>query len=102
MAPFLLVAIILQIGLERALIFTLAREDRPPMLQHLIGEDEDYRRERSKNRRRATILSLVITGMLVPTPFWDYIRLAGQAIGLTAVGIFLFGALYLLYLVLSG
>ncbi|MFB6147650.1 MAG: hypothetical protein ABEJ66_02090 [Candidatus Nanohaloarchaea archaeon] len=70
-APFLLIAILIQIGLNRALIFTLA--DDPPTVGALLGADP-YKSEREKIRKRSLILSLVITGILVPTPFFRYIN----------------------------
>ncbi|MFB6191593.1 MAG: hypothetical protein ABEJ64_04145 [Candidatus Nanohaloarchaea archaeon] len=68
-APFLLITLVFQIGLERALMFTLA-EDRNAWL----GRDPNYKRERKKIKKRSLILALVITGMLVPTPFFRSIN----------------------------
>lgn len=69
-APFLLITLVLQIGLERALMFTLA-DDRSAW----FGQpNPNYRRERKKIKKRSMILALVITGMLVPTTFFQSIN----------------------------
>ncbi|MFB6190459.1 MAG: hypothetical protein ABEJ91_02710 [Candidatus Nanohaloarchaea archaeon] len=69
-APFLLITLVLQLGLERALMFTLA-DDRSAW----FGQpNPNYRRERKKIKKRSMILALVITGMLVPTTFFQSIN----------------------------
>lgn len=84
-APFLLIAIVLQVGLERALIWTMADND-----QNLINNTR--KKEKERNRRRATVLSLVITGILVPTKFFQYINDATAAVfgGMIYLVFFLF------------
>ncbi len=67
-APFLLIAILLQIALQRALMFTLADSDGLETI--LTGSDQEKRRI----RRQSMILSLVITGMIVPTTLFQYIN----------------------------
>lgn len=69
-APFLLITLVLQIGLERALMFTLA-DDKSAWFGQ---QNPNYRKERKKIRRRSLVLALVITGMLVPTTFFQSIN----------------------------
>jgi hypothetical protein len=69
-APFLLITLVLQIGLERALMFTMA-DDRSAWFGQ---QNPNYRRERKKIKKRSMILALVITGMLVPTTFFQSIN----------------------------
>lgn len=64
-APFLLIALILQVGLERALRITLADDSLKP---------KERKREIKQNRKRSVILALVITGMIVPTTFFQHIN----------------------------
>ncbi|MDY6774335.1 MAG: hypothetical protein SVS85_03985, partial [Candidatus Nanohaloarchaea archaeon] len=66
-APFLLIALILHVGLYRALLFTLAED--PPTVNSLLVDDP-YEKDRSRIRKQSLLISVVITGMLVPTPFF--------------------------------
>jgi len=59
-APFLLITVILQIGLRRALYFTL--DTNSP----LAGDSE-----KKKARKQATIIALIIAGMMIPTPLFQ-------------------------------
>lgn len=70
-APFLLIALVLQIGLYRGLLFTLA-DDEPTTGALLTGDP--YSKKRKRVRKQSMMLSLVITGMIVPTPFFRKIN----------------------------
>lgn len=77
-APFIFITVLLQLGLNKALQFTLAENDNP------------YRdNENSEIRRNSTIMSLIIVGMMVPTPIFDYVQIATTAIFGSVVTIFL-------------
>ena len=77
-APFVFVTLLFQISLNTTFAYTLADGDK------------------SQYRRITTIMALAITGMLVPSPFWDYIIFASQSIGLIAVTtlVFVFGLIF--------
>lgn len=68
-APFLLIAIIFQRGFERALYYTYG-DDTPSAFP---GKSE----EKEKVRRYSLLMSLAVTGMIVPSPYFrifqDYI-----------------------------
>lgn len=62
-APFLIITLILQIGLNKVLQFTLAENNNP------------YRNKENKRiRKNATIMALLVAGMIVPTPIFHYIK----------------------------
>jgi hypothetical protein len=75
-APFIFVFVLMQYTLSRALHFALDKPGRP------------------ETTKETTLLSLAIVTMLVPSPFWDLIRLSAESLGLLAVlafaGLFLF------------
>ena len=62
--PFLLVALVLRIGFSRALYFTLDTS-------HIPGQ---RKKEKGKIDRQATILSLIIAGMMIPTPAFQHLN----------------------------
>jgi hypothetical protein len=68
LAPFLLITIILQTGFERALRFAFADDDDPTLLD--LTED----RRPPGIKRKSMVMALAVTGMLVPTPFFQYIN----------------------------
>lgn len=74
-APFLFVTLLLQIALNQVLKHTVAKGSAP-------GDGPD-------TSKFATIMALSITAMLVPSPFWDYIILSGNLIGVISVTILL-------------
>lgn len=76
-APFLFVTIILQLGLNKVLQFTLAENNNP------YRDEED-----PEIRRNATIMSLIIGGMMVPTPIFNYVQIATTAIFGSIVAVF--------------
>lgn len=91
-APFLLVAILFQIGIQRALMFTLD-EDKNKWL----GSNVEYKKEKKKLKRQSLIMSLVITGMLVPTPFFKYIN-GYVSLIFGSMFYILFGAVFLAFI----
>lgn len=96
-APFLLVTIILQMGLYRAMIFTFA--DSPSLSEELSGDSK----EKARIRKQAMMMALIIAGMLVPTPFFGMINDVVAVIFGGAVYVFLAVILgYFLLAVFSG
>jgi len=91
-APFIVIALLLQLSLRRALRFAYAEDDNPSML-NLVENN------RPPVDRYATVMSLAITAMLIPTPFWDYVILAINSLGVIAVGGLVVLFLYMAYLV---
>lgn len=78
-APFLLITILLQIGIERALYFTLDTSGLPTQ----------NKTEKKKAKKQATIIALMIAGMMVPTPIFQSMN--------SAVSWIFGGALYILF-----
>ena len=68
-APFLLITIIFQIGIQRALMFTLDEDGTK-----WFGRDPQYEKQRKKIKQQSTIMALVIAGMMIPTQAFDMIR----------------------------
>ena len=93
-APFLLITMILRIGLKKALMFTFDANNNHP----IHGSDKQARKQASKY---STVMSLLITGMLVPTPFFQNFDLWISAIfGGTIYlifSLFLISVLYIIY-----
>lgn len=82
-APFIFVTILLHLALSQALHFTLVdRGDRYYWRRHP--------RDKPPVRRMSMIMSLAITGMLVPTPFWTLIQSSLNVVGMLAVLVFVF------------
>ncbi|PSG98715.1 MAG: hypothetical protein BRC29_01145 [Nanohaloarchaea archaeon SW_7_43_1] len=89
-APFLFLVILLKFGLEMVLSNVLDSNNAP-----IPGEKPDVSRE-------STLMALTITGMLIPTPFWDYMRLAASSIGLIATGAVILAILFVIYSFIQG
>lgn len=68
-APFLLITLLLQIGIERALKVTLDENK-----SHWYGRDPKYKKKRAKIRKQSTIMALLISGMMVPTAAFQIVR----------------------------
>lgn len=70
-APFLLIAIIFQRGFEKALKFSYADDD--PF------KTSGRKAERKRVRKYSMLMSLTVTGMIVPSPYFqvfqDYIAI---------------------------
>jgi heme/copper-type cytochrome/quinol oxidase subunit 2 len=86
-APFLFVTLLLQITLNAVLRSTIGRGSN--------GHDPNY-------KKFSTVMALSITAMLVPSPFWQYIILAGDSIGVISVSILLLVFVFLFGVVLKG
>jgi hypothetical protein len=82
-APFLFITLLLQIGIERVLFFTLDTGNSP------FGD----KTEKKKAKKQATVISLLIAGMMIPTPIFKNIDL------LTAV--IFGGGIYILVAILG-
>lgn len=71
-APFLLIAIIFQRGFEKALHFSYADNDG-------ISLSGSKKAERKRVRKYSMLMSLAVTGMIVPSPYFqifqDYIAI---------------------------
>lgn len=101
--PFMVVAIILQRGFENALKFTLADDDS---IASVLTENDA---EKKRIRKQSLILSLLITAMAVPTPYWKYIQdifigiafLPAAIMGVLGV-IVVFAVLLIFYFFLTG
>lgn len=90
-APFIFLVVLLKFTLERVLQFVLDTNDHPPWSDN--GESVS---------REATVMSVAIAGMLIPTPFWGYIRLIAGGIGFLASAAVLLVVGYLIFSFLSG
>lgn len=63
-APFLLIALLLQLGLQTALESVL--------LKGLY--DREYRKKKKQIRKHSTLMALAIAGMTIPSPIFKYIN----------------------------
>jgi hypothetical protein len=63
-APFLLIAIIFQRGFEKALSFSLAEDDGNMLVDNRSAE-------RKRIRKYAMLMSLTVTAMIVPSPYFQ-------------------------------
>jgi hypothetical protein len=63
-APFLLIAIIFQRGFEKALSFSLAEDDG-----YMLSNTRSA--ERKRIRKYAMLMSLTVTAMIVPSPYFQ-------------------------------
>lgn len=84
-APFLFIVVLLKFSFERVLEFVLDTNDHP-----LNTEEPDVSRE-------STVMAVAVAGMMIPTPFWDYVRLMASGIGLAATGAVLLVVLFLIF-----
>lgn len=89
-APFIFIVVLLKFSFERVLQFVLDTNDHP-----IRDEEPDVSRE-------ATIMAIAVAGMMIPTPFWDYVRWIGSGIGLAASGAILLVILFLIFAFLWG
>lgn len=89
-APFLFLVILLKFALESVLATILDTNDTP-----IPGDKPDVSKE-------ATLMAVTIAGMLIPTPFWDYMRLAAGSIGLMATAALALAVLFVIYSFLKG
>lgn len=94
-APFIFLTILLQIAYSRAL--RLIFVDDQVDLVDLVGNNRP-----PQVRRQSIMLALATTGILVPTPFWQYVRWAVGSIGLISITLVLAGAILLAYWFFKG
>lgn len=94
-APFIFMSILLQFFLQKVLHFTLRDQDDYPAGIRLTDDRPNVRRE-------STLMAVTITGILIPTPFWTYVRYSIASIGLIAVTMFVGVFLFIVYLFLKG
>jgi uncharacterized membrane protein len=92
-APFIAIAVLLQFVFFKVLVFTLAEDDSSPF--------SSRKSEIAKARKQSMVLSLVITAMMVPSPYWSWIRKAFQGITFAAIIGLSIGLLILVHLALS-
>jgi hypothetical protein len=90
--PFIGIMVILQFGVFNALSFTIATNTSPYRTS---------KSEKAKMRKYSVVLSLIITAMLVPTPYWDIMRTALSGLGILAVGGFFLVVGMVLYYMLG-
>lgn len=95
-APFIFVSILLQILFNRALRFAFVDEDSGDDLLSLVEDN------RPNLNREATLMAITATAILIPTPFWNYVRLATASIGVVTVTLVAAAAFYLLYAFIRG
>jgi hypothetical protein len=100
-APFLLIFLILKVGLERALRFTLDADKK-----HWFGNNPEYKKQRKKIGKQSTLMALIISAMIVPTPAFQIIRkwttFVFGSVTMIFMAIILGGFLYLLAKNLGG
>ncbi len=89
-APFLLIALIFQRGYQRALTYTYADESNNPF------EGYNKKSERKKVRKFSLIMSLATAGIIVPTPWFQIIRLWVANL-FSLIGILFFGAIFVAF-----
>lgn len=92
-APFLFVSILLQILFNRALRFAFVDEDQNRGILDLVENN------RPNLRRESTLMAITATAILIPTPFWDYVRWATASIAVISVTGLIVVILFLFYLV---
>lgn len=89
-APFIFIVVLLKFSFERVLQFVLDTNDHPPW-----DEGADVSRESS-------IMAIAVAGMMIPTPFWDYVRWVASGIGLATAGAVLLVILFLIFAFMKG
>lgn len=94
-APFLFVSFLLRLALMRALRLAFAR-DQDDRIHLLFGEEQ-----RVDVSSEATIMSVAITAMMIPTPAWDMVTVLGQLIGVLPMLIVLGFMAFVGYLVFA-
>lgn len=92
-APFLFIVILLKFGFEKMLMFAFASDDHN--VADMLDEGPSFSKE-------ATLMAVTVAAMLIPTPFWDYVRLLGGSIGLAATVAVLLALLFVIFSFLKG
>lgn len=87
-APFLFIVILMKFAFERVLEFTLVGNNDRPNPWDDSGENVS---------REATLMAIAVTGMMIPTPFWSYVRTVASSLALVATSAVLLVLLFLIY-----
>ena len=95
-APFLFVTILLQVLFERALRFAFVDEDQNRDMLSLVSNNNP-----PSVRKESTLMALAAAGILIPSPFWGYVRFATASIPTIAISVIVIGFLYWAYKFLS-
>lgn len=94
-APFLFLSVLLHFVLVRVLHFTLRDEEYAPYNPY------GYHEKQPNVRRYSLLMSVVITGMLIPTVLWDYMVWAIRFLGAASMTVFAGIVLFVLYMMVS-
>jgi len=84
-APFIFIAILLQFAFAKVFHFILHDDDFPENVSYPIA----IREGRPDVSKYSMLMSLTVTAMLVPSPFWDYVRLSIQLMGVIPIVVLL-------------
>ncbi|MFB6216388.1 MAG: hypothetical protein ABEJ72_05410 [Candidatus Aenigmatarchaeota archaeon] len=95
-APFVFLTVLLQFILAKVLHLVYADEDIPEGVPYGVP----VRDEKPDMRKYSTLMAVTITAMLVPTPFWSYVRFVVGGIGLVTITAFAAALVYLVYVLL--
>lgn len=87
--PFVFLTIVLNFGFLKTLTFIMDSDETQPVGMRYVDDTPDV-------SRYALVMSLTVTAMLVPTPFWDQIRLLIGSFGFIALSALLLVLLYLI------
>lgn len=98
-APFIFLSILLQLILTKVLHGILRDENQPH--GYVAPAGVPMQDDTPNVRRYSMLMSVTITAMLVPSPFWAYVRWVAGSIGLIAVTMIAGILLYGLYKVVS-
>lgn len=96
-APFVFLSILLQFILSKVLHFVI-RDDEIP---RGVPVGFPIRDQRPDVRKYSTLMAITITGILVPSPLWGYIRGAIASIGVLSLGFFIAVLLLIMYKVFN-
>ncbi|MFB6241962.1 MAG: hypothetical protein ABEJ36_04120 [Candidatus Nanosalina sp.] len=86
-APFLLIAVLFQRGFEKALSFSYADD------KNTVLGPTNKKRERKRIKKFSLIMALATAGMIVPTPWFQLIRLWVANL-FSLIGVIFFGAIF--------
>jgi hypothetical protein len=89
-APFIFIVVLLKFSFERVLQFVLDTNNHPPGMD----DTPDVSRE-------STVMAIAVAGMMIPTPFWDYVRWMASGIGVATTGALLLVVLFLIFAFLN-
>ncbi|MFT4892281.1 MAG: hypothetical protein ACI8Z7_000048 [Candidatus Nanohaloarchaea archaeon] len=93
-APFLFIVVLMKFAFQKVLIFSFAEDDRVDW----PGRDD----HKSLYSREATLMAVAVTGMMIPTPFWGYVRLIASSLGFIATSAVALVILFLIYSFIRG